>query len=83
MVGKHWTEAIKAENEELKRQVQELRLSPNLTRFASEVGNNIMIVLANKPYDQWPELAKMAFKCASDRQEVLAHLYQERLPKGK
>lgn len=78
---KHWTEAVKAENESLKQQLAELRMQPNLERFAREVGDNVMLMLANKPYEQWPDLAKLAFKHAADRQDVTAYFYRQRLPK--
>lgn len=77
----HWTENVKAENDALRKQLDNARLTPTLTRFACEVGNNIMLMLANKPYVDWPDLAKTAFTHAQDRQETTAYLYKQRLPK--
>jgi hypothetical protein len=81
MTRKHWTEAVKAENDALKRQLDELRMQPYLAKFAKEVAGNIMLMLANKPFAQWPELCQHAFKHARDRQETIAYMYQQRLPK--
>ena len=78
---KHWTEAVKAENEALKRQIDELRMQPHIARFAKEIGGNIMLMLANTPYKRWPELAKTAFTHAAERQDTLAYFYKQRLPK--
>lgn len=77
----HWTEAVQTENRKLKQEIAELRMAPNLHRFAREVGDNLMLMLANMPYERWPDLAKSAFKHAQDRQETTAHFYRERLPK--
>lgn len=78
----HWTKAILAENERLRQEIAELRFTPMLARFASEVGDNLMLMLANIPFERWPDLAKTAFNHARDRQETTAHFYRERLPKA-
>lgn len=77
---KHWTEALKKENEELKKKISDLQFQPHLVRFASEVGNNIMLMLANTSFDKWPELAKIAYRHAQEHQETTAYLYKQRLP---
>ena len=81
MKRKHWTDTIKAENEQLKKQIEELKQGKYIEAFAREVGMNIMLILANTPYSRWPDVAKISFKHASERQEVSAYLYQQRLPK--
>lgn len=82
MTRKHWTEAVKAENEKLKKQIDELRMQPYLTAFIKEISANIMLILANKPFDQWPEEAKIAFRHAQERQDTIAYMYLQRLPKA-
>lgn len=80
MQRKHWTEAVKAENERLRAEINRLRLQPSLVSLAHEIGNNIMTILANTPFEKWPDLAKTAFKYAAKRQETTAYFYKERLP---
>jgi hypothetical protein len=76
---KHWTEAVKAENEALRKQLQELRQEPMLRTFARAVADSIMVQLVNKPYNQWPDEAKRAFEHEAERTPVPAHFYKLRL----
>jgi predicted xylose isomerase-like sugar epimerase len=78
---KHWTEAVKAENERLKAEISEMRMQPHIRAFAERVGNSVMLILANKPFDKWPDEAKIAFKHESERTSIPAYFYRERLPK--
>lgn len=72
----------KAEIESLKTEIENMRHAHHRARFAREIGENIMIILANKPFSQWPEIAKIAFKHAQDRQETTAYLYKQNLPEA-
>lgn len=66
---------------ELEAEVKEFREHKHAARFAKELGDAVMTILANKPFKQWPEVAKVAYAHVSRNQEVSAQLYYDRLPK--
>lgn len=66
---------------ELEKQIDDMRNAAHKARFAREVGENIMLMLANTSFAKWPDMAKTAFKHAEDRQETSAYLYKQCLPK--
>lgn len=72
----------KAEIESLKAEIDTTRTHAHRARFAREIGENIMLILANTPFARWPEIAKIAFKHAQDRQETTAYLYKQNLPEA-
>lgn len=65
----------------LEAEIAELRLKPMLTMFANQLGNNILTVLASKPYEEWPQHAKDAFAYTATMMPVPAYYYKDRLPK--
>lgn len=73
----------KAEIARLKAEIDSLHESKYVVRFAHELCHNIGIILANRPYDTWPEIAKLAFAHAADKQATSAELYRRRLPEAK
>lgn len=76
----HWTKAYKVENERLKQEIAQPKMQPLLKSFAHEVGNNLMIMLANKPFVDWPDLAKIAYRHAANGRGTVAHFYKSNLP---
>jgi len=45
--------------------------------FAAQVGKSIMILLANTPYDDWPTVAKIAYKHDASQNVVGAYCYRK------
>jgi hypothetical protein len=76
---KHWTEAVKAENERLKAELAEARMAPMLREFSRAVSEGIMLQLVNMPYDEWPDLAKRAFEHERQRTPTPAFFWKSRL----
>lgn len=48
--------------------------------FVAELLENCGLLLSQKPYAEWPELAKIAFRHAAERVPTGAQLYKMQLP---
>lgn len=64
--------------QEERRRQQDLAVA---TAFAERVGASLMVLLANTPYSQWPELAKTAYRHEASKTPTAEWLYSETLPK--
>jgi hypothetical protein len=66
---------------ELKKQLQDERDNKALKQFTDSLSAGIITILALKPYEQWPEVAKIAFKYNEAQMPTAAWLYKSKLPK--
>ncbi len=65
----------------LERELDEMRLKPTLRHFGQKLGEAIVTLLANTPYSEWPNEAKIAFRDVEEKFPIAAFHYMERLPK--
>lgn len=65
----------------LEAEIIRLKQEPMLRMFAEQLGRNILVQLAQKKYEDWPQLAKGAFAWTAHMYPVPAHFYKEALPK--
>lgn len=49
--------------------------------FVTDVGESIMLMLSFKPFNQWPDEAKTAFRHCETKTPVPAQVYKQLLPK--
>jgi hypothetical protein len=63
--------------------VYERTTKPMLRDFAKDLGEVMLVKLANTPYDLWPEFAKNAFQWVRPKAPTAAYLYLNNLPKAK
>lgn len=77
---------MQVKNDEIKRlqaEIEVLRDQKIVHQFANAMLENIGIILAHKPFSEWPELAKIAYRHAERKQEVAAFIYRKYCAKEK
>jgi hypothetical protein len=77
----HWTKGYQREIDALKREIQDLHDQKYTRAFAEEMIESIGLILANMPYERWPDICKQAFQHTAHKQETSAYLYKRMLPK--
>lgn len=70
---------LKKAEEEL---AYERTTAPMLRVFAERLGQLMLVQLAQKPYESWPQFAKDCFAWIATDMPTAAHFYRESLPKG-
>jgi hypothetical protein len=60
-----------------KEKYESLRNEQQVQPFVDELLKNIGVLLMVTPMNEWPDVAKAAFKAASKDMPTLAHLYIE------
>ena len=66
-----------AEIVRLKAEIERLHDVKYIRQFAEEIQRNIGTMLAVTPYSKWPEMAKVAYRHAQERQETAAWIYRK------
>ena len=77
----HSVRSERKEIEELRRRLHELENEKLMTPFIDKMSENIMVILANSPFEWWPNIAKTGFEHARDKYPVPAEIYKRNLPK--
>lgn len=68
------------ELESKESQLDDIRLMAILAPFTKDLCNSIGLILANTPYSQWPQVARVAFDYAARQTPTTAGIYKSRLP---
>ena len=76
----HYINRAKQEIARLEKLLESLQKDKYLEDFAKEVGENLMVCLVNIPFDQWPDIAQVAFNHTANRLPMVAQEYKSRLP---
>ena len=61
----------------LKAEIERLHDVKYIRLFANELTENIGTMLAVTPFSKWPEMAKVAYRHAEERQETSAWIYRK------
>ena len=59
----------------------ERNTKPMLTIFAQRLGTALLVQLASKAYEDWPEFAKITFAWVATEAPTAAYIYKQQLPK--
>lgn len=70
----------KARIAELEAELQGVKMYQHINGFTDSMLRNIGVILALTPYEQWPAIAKAAYKHAAERQPTTAQYYKQNLP---
>jgi len=66
--------------ERAKDELQDLQIQEAMKPFVDEFLTKLGTLLANKPYEEWPQEAKIAFQSTARDIPTGAILYRDRLP---
>ena len=79
---RHWTKDIVEDNKRLRKEITDLKLQHLVEKFAVKLGNNILTILANTPWKDWPEIAKTCVEHEARRTPNIVEYYLNSLPKS-
>ncbi len=69
---------MKNELQKEKNSNKELKRQKFIEQFAERIGHTLMVILANKSFDEWPQEAKKAFEHENRKTPTSAQMYMSR-----
>lgn len=64
-----------------KARLEQIQRAEAMRPFVTEAINSLGMLLANKPFKDWPDIAKLAYKHAGKGMPTGYALYMQHLPK--